>query len=149
MVGLPFRELLQKFLLYQLHKTIGLTVFLLACTQIVLHRRRGRPAWDADLLDWQRRAAAAAHIALFVLLIVTPILGYLTAATAPARVPTLFLGIMPIPHLVGTSRSWFAVLRWVHLALAIFLVVLASGHALMALNHHREGRRVLVGMWRG
>jgi cytochrome b561 len=79
MVGVPFRELLQKFLLYQLHKTIGLTVFLLACTQMVLHRRRGRPAWDADLPEWQRRAAATAHIALFVLLVVTPILGYLAA----------------------------------------------------------------------
>lgn len=149
MVGLPFRELLQKFLFYQLHKTIGLTVLLLACTQMVLHRRRGRPVWDADLPDWQRRAAASAHITLFVLLIVTPIFGYLTAATAPARVPTLFLGVIPIPHIVGTSRFWFAILRRVHLALAILLVVLASGHALMALNHHREGRRVLVRMWRG
>lgn len=149
MVGLPFRELLQKFLFYQLHKTIGLTVFLLACTQIVLHRRRGRPGWDADLPDWQRRTAAAAHIALFTLLIVTPIFGYLTAATAPARVPTLFLGVIPIPHIVGTSRFWFAILSRVHLALAIFLVVLASGHALMALNHHRQGRRILAGMWRG
>jgi cytochrome b561 len=149
MVGLPFRELLQKFLLYQLHKTVGLTVFMLACTQMVLHRRLGRPAWDADLPAWQRRAAAAAHVALFMLLIVTPILGYLTAATAPARVPTLFLGVIPIPHIVGTSRFWFAILSRVHLALAILLLVLACGHALVALNHHREGRRVLVRMWRG
>ena len=36
MVGVPFRELLQKFLLYQVHKTIGITVFLLVLTQVVL-----------------------------------------------------------------------------------------------------------------
>lgn len=149
MVGLPFRQLLQKFLFYQLHKTIGVTVFVLACTQIVLHHRHGRPSWGADLPEWRRRAAAAAHVMLFGLLIVTPLLGYLTAATAPARVPTLFLGVIPIPHIVGTSRFWFAILRRVHLALAILLVLLASGHALMALNHHRQGRRVLVRMWRG
>jgi len=149
MVGLPFRQLLQKFVLYQLHKTIGITVFLLACTQIILHRRRGRPAWDADLPHWQRRAAASVHAALFALLIITPVLGYLTAATAPIGVPTLFLGVIPVPHIVGTSKFWFGILRRVHLYLAVALVALAAGHALVALNRHREGRRTLVRMWRG
>jgi cytochrome b561 len=149
MVGLPFRRLLEKFLLYQLHKTIGITVLMLAGTQIVLHWRRGRPVRDRDLPRWQSRAASTVHVLLFALLIVTPFLGYLTAATAPARVPTLFLGVIPIPHVVGTSRYWFAILRRVHLALALSLVSLACGHALMALDHHRKGRRTLIAMWRG
>jgi cytochrome b561 len=149
MVGLPFRLLLQKFVFYQLHKTIGITVFLLACTQIVLHRRRGRPAWDANLPRWQRTAAATVHAALFTFLIVTPVFGYLTAATAPVGIPTLFLGFIPVPHIVGTSKFWFGILRQVHLVLAVSLVLLAAGHALVALNHHREGRHTLVRMWRG
>jgi hypothetical protein len=79
----------------------------------------------------------------------TPILGYLTAATAPARIPTLFLGVIPVPHIVGTDPAWFAVLRQLHLALALLLVVLAFGHTLMALHHHQRGGRVLARMWRG
>lgn len=149
MVGLPFRQLLQKFLLYQLHKTIGITVLVLAATQMVLHARRGRPARDRDLPRWQSQAAAIAHALLFALLVITPVFGYLTAATAPARVPTLFLGVIPIPHIIGTSKFWFAILRRVHLVLAILLVSLACGHALMALDHHRKGRRTLIAMWRG
>jgi cytochrome b561 len=149
MVGLPFRLLLQKFIFYQLHKTIGITVFLLAGTQLVLHARRGRPAWDGDLPRWQRRAAATVHAALFALLIITPVFGYLTAATAPIGVPTLFLGVVPVPHLVGTSKFWFDILRRVHLFLALGLVALASGHAAAALGHHWSGRRTLVRMWRG
>lgn len=149
MAGLPFEDLLQKFILYQLHKTIGITVLVLAGAQLALHRRRGRPDWDADLPLWRRCAAGAVHVALFTLLIVTPLLGYLVAATAPARVPTLFLGVIPVPHVVGTSRYWFEVLRRVHLILAISLVLLASLHAVAAVNHHRDGRRTLARMWRG
>jgi cytochrome b561 len=149
MVALPFRQLLLKFLLYQLHKTIGIAVFALALSQLGLHWRRGRPAWIEGLPDWQRRAASAVHAVLFGLLCVTPILGYLTAATAPARIPTLFLGVIPVPHIVGTDSAWFAVLRQIHLGLALLLVVLALGHALMALYHHRVGDRVLARMWRG
>ena len=93
MVALPFRQLLLKFLLYQLHKTIGITAFAFALSQLALHWRRGRPAWAEALPDWQRRAASAVHATLFGLLCATPILGYLTAATAPARIPTLFLQV--------------------------------------------------------
>jgi cytochrome b561 len=89
------------------------------------------------------------HAALFGLLVATPFLGYLTAATAPARIPTLFLGMVPVPHIVGTSPAWFAVLRQVHLGLALLLVLLACGHALMAAHHHRAGKRTLIRMWRG
>jgi cytochrome b561 len=149
MVALPFRQLLLKFLLYQLHKTIGITAFLLALWQLMLHWRRGRPAWDAALLHWQRRAAAVVHAMLFGLLCATPIMGYLTAATTPARIPTLFLGMVPVPHIVGTDPAWFAVLRQVHLALAVLLVLLAVGHALTAVHHHRAGGRTLVRMWCG
>ncbi|HYZ32416.1 MAG TPA: cytochrome b/b6 domain-containing protein, partial [Crenalkalicoccus sp.] len=149
MVALPFQQLLLKFLLYQLHKTIGITAFILALSQLALHWRRGRPAWDSGLPGWQRRAASAVHATLFGLLLVTPFLGYLTAATAPARIPTLFLGIIPVPHIVGTDPAWYAVLRQVHLGLALLLVVLAFGHALMALHHHRAGNDTLVRIWRG
>jgi cytochrome b561 len=81
--------------------------------------------------------------------VVTSLLGYLTAATAPARIPTLFLGVVPVPHVVGTNPAWFAVLRQVHLGAAALLVLLAFGHALMAVRHHWKGDRTLARMWRG
>jgi len=149
MVGLPFRELLLKFVLYQLHKTIGITVFLCALAQLALHRRRGRPAWEAGLPAWQVRAAATMHAALFGLLVALPVVGYLTAATAPVKIPTLFLGVLSVPHIVGTDAAWFGVLRQVHFGLAMLLVLLACGHALMAVHHHWRGGGTLARMWRG
>lgn len=149
MVAVPLRALLVKFLLYQLHKTLGLLVLLATLVRLPVRLRQGRPAWDPTLPPWQRYVAGRVHLTLYALLLVVPVLGYFTAATAPAQVPTLFLGIIPVPHLVGTSTAAFAQLRPLHRALAILLVVLASGHALAAVLHHQLGRRTLVAMARG
>lgn len=148
MVAVPFGQLLLKFLLYQAHKTVGLAVALLAAWQLALHWRRGRPEHDPDLPLWQRRAAAVVHAALFALLLVVPVLGWLTASAAPARIPTLFLGVIPVPHPLAPDEALFAVLRRVHLACALTLVALALGHAAMALHHHRRGRATLTRMIR-
>lgn len=149
MVALPLSQLLLKFLLYQLHKTIGLLVLGLTLVRLPIRLLRGRPAWEADLPAWQQHAAGRVHLVLYVLLLVVPVLGYLTAATAPAQVPTLFLGVINVPHVVGVDPAAFAWLRPLHRALAILLIVLATGHAAVAVLHHRRGRRVLIGMWRG
>jgi len=145
MVGAPLSALLLKFLLYQLHKTIGLTVLALTTARLVLRAIHRRPAWAERLPDWQRRAASVVHAVLYGLLLVTPVLGYLTAATAPA----LFLLVLSVPHVVGPDPTWFAVLRPVHRGCAVALVGLALGHAMAAVHHHMHGRSVLVGMWRG
>jgi cytochrome b561 len=149
MVATPTSQFLAKFLLYQSHKTIGIIVLLLAVIRLGLRTLSGRPAWDADLPDWQRRAAAAMHAGLYALLVITPVLGYLTAATAAARVPTLFLGLIPVPHVIGPDENWFAALRQAHRTAAILIAALASGHASAAIHNHLRGRSTLARMWRG
>jgi cytochrome b561 len=149
MVGVPISALLLKFTLYQVHKTLGILVLLLTALRLLVRARRGRPAWDADMPGWQRRAASIMHRLLYAFLIATPVLGYITAATAPARVPTLFLGVIPVPHLVGPAPDRFSLLRQVHRSMAILLVVLAGGHAAASIHNHLRGRGTLVRMWRG
>jgi cytochrome b561 len=148
MVALPFRLLLAKFVLYQVHKSFGLLVLIFCVARLALRAGIGRPEFDADLPDWQRRAATIMHAALYVLLIATPVLGYFVAATSPIRIPTLFLGVINVPHVVGADRMWFALLRQVHRAAAILLVVLAGLHAAAAVHNHRAGLPTLRRMWR-
>jgi cytochrome b561 len=142
-------DLLTLFLMFQLHKSIGIAVIALTVWRLMLRALRGRPPWEADLPEWQRRAAASVHIALYALLVVVPVLGYLSAASAPRRVPTLFLLVIPIPHIVEADPGLFAVVSRLHLALAILLVLLACGHAAAAVHNHRLGRATLLAMWRG
>ncbi|MGH7043690.1 MAG: cytochrome b [Acetobacteraceae bacterium] len=149
MVGVSLDQLLLKFALYQLHKTIGIVVFALALARAAIRARRGRPAWERGVFAWQREAARTMHAALYALLVLVPVLGYFTAATAPARIPTLFLGILPIPHVVGADPFWFGILRQVHRALAVLLVALASAHAAAAIANHVAGQKSLRMMWHG
>ncbi len=149
MVAVPLRDLVTKFLLYQLHKTFGLTVLALLAWRWGLRARRGRPAPEAAMSRREHRAAALGQGALYALLLAVPVLGYLTACVAPAGIPTLFLAVIPIPSVVGPDPAWYGVLRPVHRGAAVALVVLATGHALAAWRHHRRGRAVLLRMWRG
>lgn len=149
MVAIPLRELLLKFALYQLHKTLGITVLLFTLLRLLRRATTGRPLWDVALPVWQHRAAAIMHGLLYALLLVVPLLGYATAATAPARVPTLFLGVLPIPHVFAASDAAFAVLRQLHRWAAILLIALACGHLTAAVHNHRRGLPSLRRMWRG
>ncbi len=149
MVELPLRPLAPKFLAYQFHKSFGVVVFVLVAWRLLLRWRRGRPAEDAGLPGWQRRAAGVVHGVLYGLLLAVPVLGYLVAASAPGQVPTMVFLLLPVPHVVGPDEARFVLLRVVHLWTAVGLVTLALGHALMALRHHAQGRPVLRAMWRG
>lgn len=149
MAGVPLSQLLLKFLLYQFHKTLGLLVLAMTLARSLVRLGRGRPGWEEHRPDWQRRTAGTVHALLYALLVTTPVFGYLTAATAPARVPTLFLGVIPVPHLLPPNPAWFPTLRQVHRSLAIALVALATGHALAAVHHHLRGEETLRRMWSG
>lgn len=144
MTSVPFRQMALKFWLYQAHKSIGLLVLLAVVARLVLRTRLGRPATELppNASAW----AATGHAVLYILLLTVPLLGVLTADTAPLRIPTLFLGLLPLPVLAGRDPALFAVLVALHRALAIALVVLAFGHAGMALRHHAAGRGVMAAM---
>ena len=149
MTAVPLQALLLKFLLYQMHKTLGIIVLACVVARLLMRARTGRPDWDAGLPDWQRRAAVTMHILLYAALLAVPMLGYLTGCTAPARMPTLFLGLIPVPHILPADRAWFSVLRPTHQWSAVFLVVLAGGHALASLHNHLRGHASLRRMWSG
>lgn len=143
MVGLPLTQLLAKILAYQVHKTLGLLVPPLVAWRLVLRARRGRPPEDPDIPAWQRRAAGFGHAALYVLLLVVPLLGYLSASTAPGQIETTLFLLIPVPHVLGPDEATFNVLREVHFLLAWCLVILAAGHAAVAVRHHWHGRATL------
>lgn len=146
MVALPLTQLLAKIIAYQVHKTIGLLVPPLVLWRLWLRARRGRPAEQPGLPAWQHRAAAAGHAVLYALLIVVPVLGYLSASTAPGQIETVMFLLIPIPHVLEPDEATYEALRLLHLVLAWSLVVLAAGHAAVAVAHHRRGRAELRAM---
>jgi cytochrome b561 len=132
MVFVPFRLLLAKFVLYQLHQTVGIIVFALIAARLFLRPRPVRLEHDEGMAPWRRQAASGVRAMLYLLLAATPILGYLTAATAPDQIPTFFLGLIRVPNIVGEDLAWFPTLKQLHRAFANLLVLLGSGDALAA-----------------
>jgi cytochrome b561 len=146
MVALPLTLLLEKIIAYQLHKSLGLLVPPLALWRLWLRVRRGRPAPEPGIPDWQHRAAGLGHVALYLLLMLVPVLGYLSASTAPGQIETVWFLLVPVPHLLEADEALYETIRPVHQAAAWALVVLAAGHAAMAVRHHRQGLGVLRAM---
>jgi len=147
MIGVPMRELLLKFVLFQVHKSFGLLVLLMVIARLSLRISRGRPA-PVPAPRWQTLAADAGHCALYGLLIVVPALGYLVASSSPIRIPTLFLGVIRLPDVTGANRALFDAVAPLHRWLAILLVTLAGGHAIMAAYHQVRDGVTLRRMWR-
>lgn len=146
MVALPLSQLLAKILAYQVHKSLGLLVPPLVLWRLWLRALRGRPAPEPGISPWQHRAASGAHAALYLLLLAVPVLGYLSASTAPGRIETVWFLLVPVPHLLDANEALYEAIRPVHQGAAWALVALAAGHAAMALLHHRRGHGVLRAM---
>jgi cytochrome b561 len=139
-VVVPFRDLLAKFVLYQLHQTVGIMVFALIAGRLFLRPGTVRLEHDEGTAPWRRQAASGVRAVLYLLLAATPMLGYLTAATAPGRIPTFFLGLIRVPNIVGEDLAWFPMFKQLHRALANLLVLLGSGEAVAAVYFYWRQR---------
>lgn len=115
------------------HKTIGMLVLLLALVRIVWRIvNQGRPAAVGEGL--MKKAAAAGHGVLYLLILLQPISGW--AMSSAANYPVTFFGWFQFPALVRASHDLHEQLEELHETLFWVLVVVAVLHAVAALYHH-------------
>ena len=117
-----------------LHKGIGVLLFLLLAFRLVWRSINGRPGPVAGSGRLEHRLAVVAHGALYALMILVMISGYLIS-TADGRGIDVF-GLFSVPATIQGVEGQEDMAGTVHLALAIGLVGLAGLHALAALKHH-------------
>ena len=123
----------QTLRLYAFHKWIGITVLLL--TVVRLGWRWAHPAPPPVAMpEWQRRAAAASHALLYVLMLVIPLSGWVYSSASGVQV--VYLGLVPLPDLVAKDKALAAVLKAVHVTLNYGLLALVMVHAGAAIKHH-------------
>jgi cytochrome b561 len=140
MADLPLSP--RKLQLVSFHKWIGVTVLALMCLRLgwrLTHRPPPLPPVPA----WQRRAARAAHWALYALLLGIPLTGWLYSSAA--GVPTVYLGLWQLPDLVGKDKALAEALRLVHKSLNFALLALVVVHVAAAVKHHFADRDGLLG----
>jgi cytochrome b561 len=118
---------------YVIHKSLGLTVFLLAGARVAWLMTSPAPKVSPRLKDWERVMARGAHIALYVFLFAFPISGFVLS-TSLGKLSHFYF--WDLPMFWGPDEASLAVARLIHkiiLPFTFYLVFLA--HILGAMKH--------------
>lgn len=135
----------RKLRVFSYHKWIGITVLGLVAIRLIW-RLTHRPPPDEPMPGWQRLAAHATHWLLYLLMIATPLIGWMYSSAQ--GYPVVYLKLWRLPDLVSKNEALAKQLVEVHAFLAWTLLWVVSLHAAAALKHHFFNRdATLRRMW--
>lgn len=115
------------------HRWIGVTVFALMCLRLAWRLGHRPPAPAATMPAWQRRAAAAVHWGMYVLLLGIALSGWLHSSADD--VTTVYLGRWALPDLVAKDEHLAGALKLAHQGLNFALLALVVVHVAAAVKH--------------
>ena len=98
--------------LFIFHKNIGTLLLVLAVLRLIIRLRNAAPPLPQHLPGWQRRAAAASHGLLYVLICVMPLSGYIRVRAG--GFPIEALDRLGVPSLVPRSDTLAQLAKTVH-----------------------------------
>lgn len=122
-----------KFQLIQFHKSLGLTILLLAVLRLTWRFTNPAPMLPPTMPTWQKAIAHASHWLLYALMFLMPLSGWVMSDFAGYH-PSLF-GLQ-IPILVEHDPASAKILAQRHGQMAWLLVALLAAHVGAALYHH-------------
>ena len=131
----------RRFALYQLHKSIGVTILVAALLRLAWRHAHRPPSLPTHMPQLERLTAHAGHWLLYFYLIALPLTGWALVSASVLNIPTHLYGVIPWPHLPVLSSLHDkapveALLKAIHRYGAWTLLVLVAGHAGAALRHH-------------
>lgn len=132
MTGLPLSP--EKIKVYNLHKSIGVTILALAVLRLLWRLVSPAPPLPGGMAAWERRAAHASHVALYGLLFAQPVIGILHSNAA--SFPVVVFGLFTLPAAIGPDAELKKLLEAVHGWLGWGFLGLICLHAAAALRHH-------------
>ena len=145
MADLPLSP--QKLKLYNWHKWAGVTILALSALRL-LWRLSHRPPADVPMPGWQRAAAHATHVGLYLLFFAVPLVGW--AYSSAAGFPIVWFGVLPLPDFVSPDKLLAEAIKPWHERLAWLMAALVLLHVAGALKHQFVDRDGLIGrMWPG
>lgn len=112
---------------------LGLSVFVLAWLRVALHFFGPVPGIKPEPSRWVKLSASLMHVALYVLMIGLPPLGWLILSASGK--PVLFFGLQ-LPALVGENKDLAELFKEIHETGGPAGYFLIGLHAAAALYHH-------------
>ncbi len=118
--------------LYSSHKLIGIIIFLVVLARLAYRGTHGAPADEPTLEAWPKGASPFNHWGLYLLLLATPIAGYIGISQYPA----LNIFGIPLPGIVAENQEAASRTFLIHFYLALVLVAFVAIHIGAALYHY-------------
>ena len=119
--------------LIAIHKSLGITILVLALIRLAVRLRSGAPPLPADLPTPMRLAAQLSHYALYAAMIAMPLLGW--AMLSAAAYPVVVFGGVYLPAILPQSDALHSLLWDAHFYLAFLFFALILLHLAAALFH--------------
>jgi cytochrome b561 len=115
------------------HKWLGTTIFFLVLVRIFWRVTHPVPALKMAMPVWQEKAMQLTHLALYLLMLAIPVVGWLMSSAKGYTVN--YFGLFELPDLVSQDKALGHQLKEVHEFLANGLMALVGLHVLAALKH--------------
>ncbi len=120
--------------LFITHESLGLTVLALTVARLLWRLAHPAPPPSRDLQRIERQASGGVHALLYLMLIVTPITGYLFVTWRGIELS--YLGFVDVPALVAPDKPRGELAGAIHESLQWAIYAFALAHIGAALHHH-------------
>lgn len=141
-----------KYLGYQTHTEIGLTIMVLGTLRFLWRSQIGVPD-NIDEASFAGKASRVLHVWFYFSFFALPITGWVMWSTLPSDLPLSIAGVIPFPNLPFDPLSealQFRLMQWAaaaHVAMVWITALIIPGHAGAAVLHYWVKRdRVLQSM---
>ena len=128
------QKILEQLALLANHKSIGMTILILAILRIGYRLSHPAPALPSSMAKWQIKASNLSHWLLYGALFALPISGWLMSSAKSYSVS--WFNLFSFPDLVSANESLADFFHQIHHTLAEALFVLALLHIAAAIKHH-------------
>ena len=114
------------------HKSIGIALFVLTVLRLVWKQLNPSPAIEGTSLE--KKGAKLGHGLLYTLLLVVMVSGYFISTADGSSISVFgWFDVPGYPLAIDNQEDLAGTVHWYA---ALTLIILAAGHALMAIKHH-------------
>lgn len=129
-----------QYFLYQMHKSVGITVLLLTVARIIWRVINPPPALPADMNGLEKTASHLVHMGFYGLMIALPLTGWLySSVSVKLDVPTVLYGVVSwpdVPFVDGLkTEDASGTVNFIHGRLAWLMLALLALHVAGAIKH--------------
>nr|WP_070960059.1 cytochrome b/b6 domain-containing protein [Hyphomonas sp. Mor2] len=146
-----------QYFLYQMHKSIGITILLLTIARIIWRVMNPPPPLPEDMNALEKTGSHLVHLGFYGLMILMPLTGWLySSVSVKLDVPTVLYGVISwpdVPFVAGLkTEAASGVVNFIHSKLAWVAIGLLALHVAGALKHEfsaEEGvlKRMIPGLF--